>query len=456
MDKILIVDDEIGVKESLKFSLKDKYEVILASSGGEALDIISKRHPNLVILDIMLPDIGGIDVLKSIRGKEENLPVIMLTAVSQINTAVESIKLGAAEYITKPFDVNDLKLTVEKILKTSRLEGQVLLLKEELSREYPVSRVIYRSKVMEKILQEASKVALTDSSVLLTGPTGVGKELIARFIHEKSGRNLEPFVPVHCAAIPESLFESELFGYEKGAFTNALKSQKGKIEYAGGGTIFLDEVSEIPAAMQVKLLRFLQEKEFSRLGSNDIIKSDARMVSASSKDLGSEIAVRNFRDDLFYRLSVIPIYIPPLKERREDVIPLVKFYFNLFKSQFLCKTENFSESAMHVLQDYDWPGNVRELKNIIERILVLKGNKVTIDSNDLPEGFCACRKEINWSSLKKQVEDFERSIIREVLSKTGYNQTSAARELKTTRRILRYKAAKYGIVENGERENTDN
>lgn len=447
MDKILIVDDEPGVRESLKFSLKDNYEIILAGNGNEALDVLDKKYPGLVILDIMLPDMDGLNVLKAIKARDDNMPVIMLTAVSQINTAVESMKLGACEYITKPFDVNELKMAVEKALRTSRLEGQISLLKEELSREYPVGKIVYKSPVMKKILEESAKVAATDSSVLLTGPTGVGKELVARFIHEKSRRWKDPFVPVHCAAIPESLFESELFGYEKGAFTNALKSKKGRIEAAGSGTIFLDEVSEIPLILQVKLLRFLQEKEFSRLGSNDTIKSDARVVSASSKDLQKEISAQTFRDDLFYRLSVIPIYMPPLKDRREDIIPLADFYFNAAKRQFLCAAEKFSDAALEVLYNYDWPGNVRELKNIIERILVLKGNKVIIEEDDLPPGLKQDIGKTVKSSFKKQVEEFEKRIIGEALSKTGYNQAAAARELKTTRRILRYKAEKYGFAD---------
>jgi len=448
MDKILIVDDEMGVRESLKFSLKEKYEIILAGDGREALDMFDKRHPQLVILDIILPDIGGLDILKKIKEREENTAVIMLTAVSHVKTAVEAMKLGAAEYITKPFDVEELKIVVGKILKAFRLEGHFSLLKEELGREYPVGRIVYKSPAMKKILAESAKVALTDSAILLTGPTGSGKELIARYIHEKSIRRGEPFVPVHCAAIPESLFESELFGHEKGAFTNALTGRQGKIEAAASGTIFLDEVSEIPPVLQVKLLRFLQEKEFSRLGSNDIIKSDARVISASSKDLGEEVAAKAFRDDLFYRLGVIPINIPPLKERREDIIPLADFYFESFKSQFLCKAERFSAGALEFLRDYDWPGNVRELKNIIERILVLGGGKVVIEEGDLPEGLRPEGKKGTEKSFKEQVEDFEKGLISEALLKTGYNQAMAARELKTTRRILRYKAEQYGLSDN--------
>ena len=455
MDKILIVDDEQGVRESLRFSLNGIYQVIPARNGTEALDMMDSRHPNLVILDIMLPDMGGLDVLKKIREREAGVPVIMLTAVSQAGTAVQAMKLGACEYITKPFDVEDLKITVEKTLRASRLEGHLLLLKEEIGREYPVGEIIYGSRRMSGILDEALKVAGSGSAVLLTGPTGVGKELVARFIHEKSNRKNEPFVPVHCASIPESLFESELFGYEKGAFTNANRSRQGRMEFAGSGTIFLDEVSEIPVSMQVKLLRFLQDGEFSRLGSNDIIKSGARVISASSKDLKKEITEKSFRDDLYYRLSVIPIYIPPLKERREDIIPLVDFYFSLFKKHLECRAEGFSRDALERMSSYDWPGNVRELKNVIERLLVLWGSRKEITAAELPEEFCAgtlCGRA--HSSLRESVETFEKAVIREALARTGYNQTNAARDLKTTRRILRYKAARYGLVDDEERKDT--
>ncbi|MCS7181081.1 MAG: sigma-54 dependent transcriptional regulator, partial [bacterium] len=331
MNKILVIDDEKGVRESLKFALKDKYKVILCSSGKEGLEVIEKENVDLVILDIILPDIDGIELLKEIKVKYKDLPVIMLTAVSQVKTAVEAIKIGAIDYITKPFDIEELILIIEKVFHTRELVSHIELLKDEIKTEYPLDKPIFKSPLMKEVIELAEKSALTDSPVLITGPTGVGKELIARYIHEKSQRRNQPFVPIHCSAIPETLFESEIFGYEKGAFTNAYKNKKGKIEIAGNGTLFFDEVGEIPLSVQVKLLRFLEEKKFSPLGSTEVFESNARIISATSKILEEEIKKGNFREDLFYRLSVIPIKIPPLKERKEDIIPLMEYYINFYK-----------------------------------------------------------------------------------------------------------------------------
>jgi two-component system NtrC family response regulator len=454
MDKILIVDDEPGVRESLRFSLKDRYDIVLAENGARAIELAERIHPDLIILDVMLPDVGGMDVLKAVRSGGEDVPVIMLTAVSQVKTAVDAMKAGACEYITKPFDVEELKIMVANVMKTGKLAKQVSFLKEEINREYPVGQIVYKSSAMSRVLKEAKKVAVADSSVLLTGPTGTGKELVARFIHDGGKRAQEPFVPVHCAAIPEGLFESEIFGYEKGAFTGAVRNKQGKIEIARSGTLFFDEVSEIPLPAQVKLLRFLQEKEFSRLGGNDTVKSGARIISASSADLQGLVNEKKFRDDLFYRLGVIPISIPALKERREDIRELVDFYFAVFKKQLLCKTRGFSHESMDILCGYDWPGNVRELKNIIERILVLKGNKSIIESCDLPVELGVSPRKPAYS-LKEEIEDFERKLIRETLESSGWNQTKTAESLKTTRRILRYKMERYGLG-NGQKENPGN
>ncbi|MCM8784748.1 MAG: sigma-54 dependent transcriptional regulator [Candidatus Omnitrophica bacterium] len=385
MNRILIIDDEEGVRESLKFALKDKYKIILSSNGKEGMFFIEKENPDLIILDILLPDIDGISLLKEIKKNYKDIPVIMLTAVSQIKTAVEAMKIGAVDYITKPFDIEELILIIEKTLKTKNLFTQIELLKEEIQTEYPLDTLVYKSETMKKVIEIAEKSILTDAPVLITGPTGVGKELIARYIHEKSSRKNQPFVVVHCAAIPETLFESEIFGYEKGAFTNAYKSKKGKIEIADDGTLFFDEIGEISQNIQVKLLRFLEEKKFSPLGSNELVESNARIISATSKDLKEEIEKGKFRDDLFYRLCVIPIRIPPLKERKEDIIPLVNYYINFYKKRIYSKIKDFSEEVKIAFLNYDWPGNVRELKNIIERIFVLNSEKVIINIEDLPE-----------------------------------------------------------------------
>jgi two-component system response regulator AtoC len=452
MNKILVVDDEIGVRESLRFALKDKYKVILADSGKECIAQLEKEIPDLIILDIILPDIDGITLLKEIRKRFHEIPVIMLTAISQVKTAVEAMKSGALDYITKPFDVEEIILIIEKILKTTNLLSYIEILKEEINKEYPVEKIIYASETMKKIIGIAKKVSFSDSPVLITGPTGVGKELIARYIHENSPRKEQPFISIHCAAIPETLFESELFGYEKGAFTNAFKSKKGKIEIAGSGTIFLDEIGEIPLNIQVKLLRFIEEKKFSRLGSNEIIESDVRIISATSKNLEEEIKRGNFREDLFYRLSVVPIKIPPLKERKEDIIPLLEYYIDLYSKKYRTKIKKISEKAKEVFLNYEWPGNVRELKNLIERIFVLNPQNDIINIEDLPEEFKVRKKD--FISLKEEVEDFEKNLIKRALEENNYNQTKTAIFLRTTRRILRYKIEKYGLLKNG--KNSDN
>jgi len=443
MNKILIVDDEPGVRESLKFSLKDMYTLDFASTGREAIEKVEKNTPDLVILDIILPDKDGIDVLKEIKSIDGNIPVIMLTAVSRVKIAVEAMKAGAVDYLTKPFDIEELIIVIKNVFNAEKLKGQISILRKEIGREYPIDNIIFRSSKMKKVLNLTDKVIETDSPVLITGPTGVGKELIARYIHEKSKRKNEPFIPIHCAAIPESLFESELFGYEKGAFTDAARGKKGKIEIAGNGTIFFDEVGEIPLSFQIKLLRFLQDKKFSPLGSNEVKESDARLIFATSKNLLTEIEKGKFREDLYYRINIIPIYIPPLKERKEDISPLINFYFSIYKKIINSKTNSFSPEALKLLQNYNWPGNVREIKNFIERILVLKGNKVIINIEDLPEEIKGYKTED--VPYKEKITRYEKELIINALEKAGWNQTKAAKILKTTRRILKYRMEKLGI-----------
>jgi len=430
----------------LRISLKNKYKVFLSSNGREGLSIIEKENPDIIILDIILPDIDGITLLKEIKGKFKWIPVIMLTAVSQVKTAVEAMKIGASDYISKPFDIDELILTIEKTLKTKKLISHIELLQEEIKTEYPLDFPVCVSEEMKNVIKLAERVSSLDTPVLITGPTGVGKELVARYIHEKSQRKNNPFVPIHCAAIPETLFESEIFGYEKGAFTNAFKSKKGKIEIAGSGTLFFDEIGEIPLNIQVKLLRFLEEKKYNPLGSNEFIESDARIISATSKNLKEEIKKGNFREDLYYRLSVVPIEIPPLKDRKEDIIPLVEYYIKFFKKKIPCKIEDFSEEAKKAFLNYDWPGNVRELKNVIERIFVLNSEKSIIELYDLPVELK--KREKLSIPLKESVENFEKEIIESALKETNWNQTKAAKILKTTRRILRYKIQKYGLAKN--------
>ncbi|MCM8769738.1 MAG: sigma-54 dependent transcriptional regulator [Candidatus Omnitrophica bacterium] len=457
MKKILVVDDEIGVRESLRFAFQEIYEVKLASSGKEAVELIKTQGPEAVILDLVLPDVGGLEVLKTIRSFNERLPVIILTAHGSLRFAVEAMRLGAVDFLTKPFDIEEMRLTLERVLREKRLKTQVEILQAEVQKEYPVENVVFKSKAMGEILSLAKQVAGSDSTVLLLGPSGCGKELVARAIHAWSTRREEAFVPIHCAAIPETLFESEIFGYEKGAFTNAFQRKPGKIELAGAGTIFFDEVSEIPPATQVKLLRFLQEKEYSRLGGNEVLKSEARIVAASARDLKEQVSRGLFREDLYYRLCVVPLMIPPLKERPEDIEVLLDYYLGQLKQKLSAVTDGFTTQAKKQLLSYSWPGNVRELRNVVERMLVLYGHQEEIGLECLPEEI-RCQQELP-GGLRETVEAYEKRLIADALEKCGWNQNQTARLLKTTRRIIRYKAEKYGLrrqEKNGPSENFGN
>jgi two-component system response regulator AtoC len=445
MAKILIVDDETNVRESLRFALKDQHTIRFADSGEKALKEIAYNPPDLVILDIMMPGKSGIDTLREIKRDYAHISVIMLTAAADLSTAINAMKLGASDYITKPYDVEELLFQIEKIIDQRKLHQKIGLLQEEVEREYPVASFIFKSEKMKEVLDIAKKAAPTESSIILTGPTGVGKELVARFIHTNSTREKEPFVAIHCAAIPDTLFESELFGYERGAFTNAFKRKPGKIEMAAEGTIFLDEVNEIPSHLQVKLLRFLQEKKFSRLGSNELLSSNARILSASSQSITPPH--KTFREDLYYRLSVVPIAIPSLTERKEDIVPIAEYYIEQFAKKYKSRAKTLSFEAEKAFLAYPWPGNVRELKNVIERSLVLRRDAEKIDIEILPseisENSLLPYKEL---SLEEEVRQLETTRILHALTQEKGNQVKTAKRLGITRRILRYKMEKLQIA----------
>ncbi|MFA5393194.1 MAG: sigma-54 dependent transcriptional regulator [Candidatus Ratteibacteria bacterium] len=451
MKKILIIDDEKNVCEALRMLLKDDYKTSVASNGREGLKLL-EEDPQLVILDVIMPDMNGLEVLQKIRQFNPDVPVIMLSAVDRVKTVVEAMRLGAVDYIAKPFESEELKLVIQKMLDYSRLREKVEYL-QTISRDYREVEFVGRSAVAQKVLQEVSRVARTPSSVLITGESGTGKEVVAKLIHYQSSSADKPFIAVHCAALPENLFESELFGYEKGAFTDALEKKAGMFDLAKDGTIFLDEIGEMLLTTQVKLLRVLQEREFLRLGGTKLIKTEARVLAATSKDLDAEIEKGGFRQDLYYRLNVVTINIPPLRERREDIPLLVDHFFAKFQKTLHVTTKSISDEAKNIFQEYGWPGNVRELKNVIERILVLHGDVKVIQPGHLaeslkkkePDSPSLPSLDLGKASLEEAVNKYETVLIKQALEQADGVVSQAAKILKTTRRILSYRMKKLDL-----------
>lgn len=447
MQKILIVDDEPSVRDSLRMIFKKDYEVITAGSAEEALEKALSEEPDLILLDIIMPGTDGMEVLKEIRPKYPLVPVVMLTATKTVRTAVEAMKLGAYDYITKPFDVTELRLVVQRALESRELKIEVRRLQSEVESRYHFDGIIGKSKEMREIYSIIQQIAEKNSTVLIDGESGTGKELVARAIHYNSPRRDKPFVAVNCAAIPEPLIESELFGHEKGAFTDAQSRRIGRFELAHQGTLFLDEVSELSLPTQAKILRSLQEREFIRVGGMKTIKVDVRLISATNKDLEELMARGAFRADLYYRINVVPLTIPPLRKRKEDILLLAQHFLDKHGGP----GKKITPEAMDILIAYDWPGNVRELENIIERVVVLS-DRDTIDPADLPPSLeTHSRVELIKEVLEGRIpfedaeREFEKDIILEALKKSNYVQTKAADLLGISRRMLKYKMDKYGI-----------
>jgi two-component system response regulator AtoC len=449
MHKILIIDDELSVRDSLRMIFKKNYQVILAGSSAEGWEKIQREDPDLIFLDIIMPEKDGMEMLKEIRKIQPLTPVVMLTATKTVKTAVEAMKLGAHDYINKPFDVEELILVAEKALESRDLKIENRRLREEVEERYRFDNIIGKSKEMREIYSTIGQIAEKNSTVLIHGESGTGKELVARAIHYNSLRKEKPFVPVNCAAIPETLIESELFGHEKGAFTDAQSRRIGHFEMAHQGTLFLDEVSELTLLTQAKILRALQEREFVRVGGTKTVSVDVRLISATNKNLEELMARGGFRSDLYYRINVVPLTIPPLRKRKEDILLLVQHFLD--KHAGVGK-KKLSPEAMDILVAYDWPGNVRELENIIERIVVLT-NAENISPNDLP---ASLKTNSRVELIKQEVldgrisfedaeRDFEKDIILEALKKSNFVQTKAADLLGISRRILKYKMDKYGI-----------
>ena len=380
---VLVVDDELGVRESLKQILQDDCEMLEAEDGASALRAMRRRDVDMVLLDVRLPDARGIDLLSQIKALDESVEVILVTAVREVRTAVEAIKLGAYDYLTKPFDVDEIRTLVLRAVERRVMQRQLLALRSELAHAHGFDAIVGRHSAMVRIYELIAQVAQTTATVLITGESGTGKELIARAIHRQGPRREQPFVAVNLAAIPEPLLEAELFGYERGAFTGAYQKKPGKFELAHGGSLFLDEVGSLRLDLQAKLLRVLQEREVERLGSTRSMKVNVRILAATNADLKRAVRERAFREDLYYRLNVVQIELPPLRERREDVPLLVDHFIRKYNREFGKGVRGISTEALPILLNYRWPGNVRELENIIERSLALSSGPV-IHLKDLP------------------------------------------------------------------------
>ena len=451
---VLVVDDEVGARESLRMVLKNDYEVFVAKDAEEAFLRINKHSPDVILLDIILPDMDGLKILEKVRQKDPEAIVIMITATKTVKTAVEAMKLGAYDYITKPFDVDELRLVVSRAISTQALQKEVDYLREEIEKSYGFGNIIGESKGMNDIFNLVKQIADSKTTVLILGESGTGKELVSRAIHFNSNRKNSPFVTINSAAIPDTLIESELFGYEKGAFTNALEKKLGRFEIAHRGTLFLDEIGELSLATQAKILRFLEEREFIRVGGSKTIKVDVRLITATNKDLPQLVKKNAFREDLYYRINVVPITIPPLRERKEDVPLLVEHFRKKFNVENNKKVEEVSSEALEMMMNYEWPGNVRELENLMERVIALTHNQV-IQANELPISI-ANTSRINGLkdnilggkvSLLRAEEEFEKEIILDALNRTNYVQSHAADLLGISRRILKYKMDKLGIAQ---------
>lgn len=431
---ILVVDDELGVRQSFNMVLKEEFNVLLADCGEKAIDIFSKNPVDLILLDILLPDIYGIELLAKLKEMDPNTEIIMVTAVKEVKTAVTAIKNGAYEYIIKPFNVDDVITVIHRALEKHSLVKELTYLRNELERVQPFEKMMGKSKQMKKIFDLISSISQSDGTVLIQGESGTGKELVARAIHRRGTRKGHPFVVINCASIPQNLMESEVFGHNKGAFTGALNTVIGKLEIAQGGAVFFDDIDTLDVNMQAKLLRVIQEKEFERLGSTKVIKVDVKFIAASNKDLHEMILNGKFRNDLFYRLNVFPIVIPPLRERKEDIPILLNHFLEIRSKADGLGRKTFSQRAIKTLLEYDWPGNVRELENLVERLYTLCKGPI-IDLEDIPL-FPMKKTEIKNLPLKEAIKTFEKQYVNNVLEKANGNRTKAAEILGVHRNTL--------------------
>ncbi len=455
--RILIIDDEESFRHMLSIILsKEGYEVETAPDGEEALQKLSSFSFDHVLCDIRMPKMDGMEFLKELKKLGIETTIIMMSAYGTIDIAIEAMKLGAYDYISKPFKPDEIVLTLRKAEEREQLRKENRLLRKEIQKEYGFDNIISKNEKMLKIFDTIKKVAPYKSTILITGESGTGKELVARALHFNSNRAGNPFIAVNCGAIPENLLESELFGHAKGAFTDAIRMKKGLFEEADGGTLFLDEIGELPPQLQVKLLRVLQEGEIRRIGESKPIKVDVRIVAATVKDLAKEVSEGKFRDDLYYRLNVLHIHIPPLRERKEDIPHLVNHFIKKYSESINKNVTGIDSKALNALMNYKWYGNVRELENTIERAVVLADGD-TIELGHLPIEIQEYKEEVNLSipeeiededfSIKKATKILETNLIKKALKKAKGNHTQASKILEISHRALLYKIKEYGIDE---------
>ncbi len=449
--RILVVDDEESHRIMLRAFLQEEgYIIGEAADGGEAVRTFEQEAFDLILLDLRMANMGGIEALNEIRKISPRVPVLIMTAYASVKTAVEALKAGAFDYLTKPLDLEELKIVIDKALEIYNLRQENIVLKERLGTRFDFSRIIGSSRKLKEVFDTLSLVAPTDATVLILGESGTGKELVANSIHQNSSRANQPFIKVSCAALPETLLESELFGHERGAFTGAIARREGRFQLANRGTIFLDEVGEMSPATQMKLLRVLQEKEFEPLGSAHTVKVDVRVIAATNKDLGKEVKEGRFREDLFYRLNVVPVSLPPLRERKEDIPVLSAHFFGIYREKNRKDLKDISGKAMDLLVRYDWPGNIRELENSIERAVIMARGEV-IAPVDLPADIQSLSngKETQGLTFPSGIslDQVERALILKTLEDTGGNRSRAAEILGINRRTLLNKLKEYGITE---------
>jgi len=453
MHRILIVEDDRNTLEGLAEILRmENYEVIKAMDGNSALKELKNSTFNVMLTDLLLPDFDGLELANFAWREQNDLMVVMMTAFGSVKHAVSAMKKGIYDYLTKPIDIDELLIVLSKAINEQKLRQEYISLKDKIAEKYQYENIIGNSGKMQEVFRKINKIANSDATILIRGESGVGKELIARAIHYNSQRKSKELMEINCSSIPETLLESELFGHEKGSFTGAHKMLKGKFEIADGGTIFLDEIGDLSPNVQVKLLRFLQEKRFNRVGGTSFISVDVRLLAATNADLETALKQGKFREDLYYRLNVIPIFIPALRERPEDIGPLIEHFIQKFAEKNNKKIEGITREAMDICMQYEWPGNVRELENAVENAVVLTESN-WIRPDDLPFYIKASRDNITFPNLRNldrvnyrdQLEYAERTIIKKALEETNGNKTHAAKRLGFSIRTMRNKVKKYGL-----------